>query len=56
MVSLQTLMDRVGNCAEAADASKGDERTQHLISLAFACDELCEWLEQHKNADQAAPE
>jgi hypothetical protein len=47
-------MDRVRNCAEAADASEGSERTQHLLSLAFACKELCQWLEQHKEADQAA--
>jgi hypothetical protein len=45
-------MDRVRNCAELADASKGSERTEHLISLALACEELRKWLEQHRETDQ----
>jgi hypothetical protein len=48
MVSMRALMDRVRNCAELAEASTGSERTQHLISLALAWDELCKWLEQHR--------
>jgi hypothetical protein len=50
------LMDRVRNCAEAADASEGSERTQRLLGLAFACEELCQWLEQHQEADRRLSE
>jgi hypothetical protein len=52
MVSVQALMDRIRNCAELAEASDGSERTQHLLSLALACDELCQWLEQHQKTDE----